>query len=178
MIVPPDNISPPDLARLAVESFIGNAGMVLPPPNPVGVLAERSGAFVTLRELSGSLRGCIGTIEPVCLTVAAEIIQNAISAATSDPRFPRVRRLELSNLTYGVDVLSEAESVDGFDALDPAIFGVTIEARDGRRGLLLPCINGIDTVDQQWKAVHAKARIAIGEAVSIKRFTVIRFGKE
>jgi len=172
-------LSPPELARLAVEAFIRD-GERLTPPEPVeGVLAERAGVFVTLRTLDGALRGCIGTIAPVTPKVACEIIENAVSAATRDPRFPPVTRDELSDLTYGVDVLSPPEMVGGVEDLDPSQYGVIIETLDGRRrGLLLPRIAGIDSAQAQWRAVHRKAGIRPGQPVRVERFTVTRFGKD
>jgi AmmeMemoRadiSam system protein A len=178
MIVAPHDILPQDLARLAVERYVTRAGTVAPPDHPADVLAQHSGVFVTLREICGALRGCIGTIEPAFPNVAGEIIQNAINAATKDPRFPEVSERELPNLVYGVDVLSAPERVAGLADLDPLRFGVIIEAQDGRRGLLLPRIDGIETVEQQWRAVHNKARVEPGAAVRIMRFTVRRFGKD
>jgi AmmeMemoRadiSam system protein A len=143
------------------------------------VLAERAGVFVTLRTIDGRLRGCIGTIEPAYDMVASEIIHNAISAARNDPRFHPVEASELQDLTYGVDVLSYPEAVEGLDDLDPSRFGVIIETLDGsRRGLLLPRIDGIDTALEQWNAVHQKAGIRPGIAVRVERFTVRRFGKD
>ena len=176
---PPDDISPEGLARLSVEKFIGEGLTVSPPQHPAGVLAQRAGTFVTLKTLAGELRGCMGTTEPAHSTVAEEIIQNAISAATRDPRFPRVTVAELADLTYGVDVLSPPEPVLGPGDLDASRFGVIIETLDAhRRALLLPGIQGIDTVDQQWQAVHQKAGIRLGEPVRVERFTVTRFGKD
>jgi AmmeMemoRadiSam system protein A len=177
---PPHNdIHPPDLARLAVEIFIEDGVRIAPPPQPEGVLARSAGVFVTIKTIGNDLRGCIGTIEPARLKVAEEIIRNAIIAATGDPRFPPVRREELANLTYGVDVLNAAELVRGPDDLDPAIYGVIIESMDGRhRGLLLPRIEGLDTVEKQWRAVHLKAGLTPGASVRIERFTVTRFGKD
>src|SRR6185436_11595980 len=100
-------------------------------------------------------------------------------SATRDPRFPRVTVEELPDLTYGVDVLSEPETASGPDDLEPGRFGVIIETLDAkRRALLLPGIQGIDTVEQQWRAVHQKAGIRLGEAVRVERFTVMRFGKD
>src|SRR5215211_3309339 len=101
----PDDIAPQQLARLAIERFIREGEMIAPPSEPTGVLAKRAGAFVTLKTTDGKLRGCIGTIEPACATLAEEIVRNAISAATRDPRFPPVTPAELSGLVYGVDVL-------------------------------------------------------------------------
>ncbi len=174
-----NTIAPPDLARAAVESFIRDGRVIDPPALPEGVLAHRAGTFVTIRTVEGALRGCIGTVTPACENVAAEIIQNAISAATRDPRFSPVAPGELGELTYGVDVLMPPEPARGVEDLDPSVYGVIIEALGGhRRGLLLPDISGIETADQQWRAVHQMAGIPLGEPVRVERFTVTRFGKD
>jgi AmmeMemoRadiSam system protein A len=173
-----DDISPHELARLTIEQYIREGEKPSPPVKPKGVLAYRAGAFVTLRTSTGQLRGCIGTIEPLQATVAEEIIQNAINAATRDPRFPPVEAYELAGMTYGVDVLSVPEVVSGPDDLDPSRYGVIIQTMDGtRRGLLLPRIETINTVEEQWQAVHLKAGIRPGTPVRAERFTVTRFGK-
>jgi AmmeMemoRadiSam system protein A len=175
----PNDIAPPELARLAVEAWISGGQRLAPPDAPEGVLASQAGAFVTLRTSDGQLRGCIGTIEPSKSSLAEEIIQNAITAATCDPRFAPVTRLELADLIYGVDVLDIPERVTGPEDLDPRVYGVIVESRDGgRRGLLLPRIAGLETVEQQWLAVHQKAGIAVGTPVHVERFTVTRFGKD
>jgi len=174
-----DDITPPELARLAVERFIGAGEKISPPTDPQGVLAEHAGTFVTLRTDDGSLRGCIGTVQPAMPTVAEEIIHNAISAATRDPRFLPVTPDELPRLSYGVDVLARPEPASGPADLDPSRYGVIIETLDGRhRGLLLPRIPGIETVDEQWIAVHLKAGIRLGTPVRVERFSVTRFGKD
>lgn len=176
---PPNDILPQDLARLSVEGFIRERIVIEPPTDPKGILAERAGTFVTIRSLDGQLRGCIGTIEAVHSNVAEAIVQNAISAATRDPRFPPVSTSELPDLTYGVDVLSVPEPVRGPEDLDPAVYGVIVESIDGRcRGLLLPRIDGIDSVEAQWLVAHSKAGIKPGTPVRVERFTVTRFGKD
>jgi AmmeMemoRadiSam system protein A len=175
----PNNILPHELARLAVEAFIRQRLIIGTPDEPQGVLAEHAGTFVTLRHVDGQLRGCIGTIEATQPNVAAEILQNAISAATRDPRFRPVTTDELPTLTYGVDVLSKPEPANGPEDLNPAVYGVIIESVDGRRrALLLPRIEGIDSVETQWLAVHSKAGIEPGTAVRVERFTVVRYGKD
>ncbi|HKG21072.1 MAG TPA: AmmeMemoRadiSam system protein A [Blastocatellia bacterium] len=175
----PNTIAPQDLARAAVENFIRDGLVVAPPARPEGILAQTAGAFVTIRTTGGALRGCIGTVSPSRDTIAEEIIQNAISAATRDPRFPPVAPGELSDLTYGVDVLMPPERVSGIEDLDPARYGVIVESLGGRgRGLLLPRIDGIDTPGQQWRAVHQKAGINLGDPVRVERFMVTRFGKD
>lgn len=164
---------------MTVERFITNGEIIDPPRAPRDVMADRAGAFVTLRTTDGLLRGCIGTVTPTRDTVAEEIIQNAISAATRDPRFAPVAVYELPKLTYGVDVLSPPEAARGPEDLDPSEYGVIIETLDGsRRGLLLPRIEGIETVDEQWRAVHQKAGIALSAPVRVERFRVTRFGKD
>jgi AmmeMemoRadiSam system protein A len=176
---PPNDISLPDLARLTVETFVISGASLEPPYQVPGLLGEQAGVFVTLRTSNGELRGCIGTIEPARETVAQEVIQNAIGAATRDPRFPPVARHELAGMQYGVDVLARPELVRGPEDLDPDHYGVIIETLDGRRrGLLLPGIEGIESVEAQWQAVHRKAGIATGTPVRVERFTVTRFGKE
>jgi len=174
-----NDLTPQELARRAVEAFIRDRERLKPPDEVEGVLAERAGVFVTLRTRGGALRGCIGTIQPVSENVASEIIENAISAATRDPRFTPVTPDELSDLTYGVDVLSPPEAVGGVEDLDPAQYGVIVETLDGRRrGLLLPRIAGIDSAQEQWQAVHMKAGIRPGQPVRVARFRVTRFGKD
>jgi AmmeMemoRadiSam system protein A len=179
MLRPPNDILPQDLARLSVETFISMRIVIEPPDDPQGVLAERAGAFVTLRTLEGHLRGCVGTIKASHPNVAEEIVQNAISAATRDPRFPPLTTHELPGVLYGVDLLSIPQSVSGPEELDPASYGVIVETLDGyHRGLLLPRIDGIESVEQQWLAVHSKAGIKPGTPVRVQRFTVTRFGKD
>ena len=176
---PPGDITLPELARLAVEAFIGRGERIEPPAEPQGRLAERAGVFVTLRTVGGALRGCIGTIEPSYATVAEEVIGKAINAAMLDPRFSPVTQDELPDLMYGVDVLALPEPARGVEDLDPSLYGVIIETLDGgRRGLLLPRIAGLDTAEQQWLAVHQKAGIRPGTPVRVERFTVTRYGKD
>jgi AmmeMemoRadiSam system protein A len=173
------DVDPPELARIAVERYVSQAEIIEPPPDLLGVLAEAAGAFVTLRTTEHQLRGCIGTILPTRSTVAEEIIHNAISACSCDPRFPPVTLVELTTLTYGVDVLAPPEPVGGPEDLDPSRYGVIIETLDRRRrGLLLPGITGIETIMDQWLAVHQKAGVRLGTSVYVERFTVTRFGKD
>lgn len=176
---PPDEIAPSELAKLTVEAFVRDGTIIDPPREPKGILSARAGAFVTLRLADGGLRGCIGTIEPTRSNVAEEIVHNAISAATRDPRFASVSPDELPGMTYGVDVLSVPEPARGLEDLDPSIYGVIVETPDGtRRGLLLPRIEGIASAEEQWVAVHSKAGIKLGAPVRVERFTVTRFGKD
>ena len=121
----------------------------------------------------GDLRGCIGTIAPTQPTLAAEIVHNAIQAATADPRFDPLRPHELDDLEISVDVLQPPEPAD-FDDLDPKTWGVIVSA-DWRRGLLLPDLEGVDTAAEQVGIAMRKAGIAPGETVRLERFRVDRY---
>jgi AMMECR1 domain-containing protein len=117
----------------------------------------------------------MGTFLPTQESVALEVIHNAISAATRDPRFPPVRPNELADLDVKVDVLSTPEPVSGPEELDPRRYGVIVQAARGwRRGLLLPDLEGIDTVEEQIRICRYKAGIGENEAVELQRFQVER----
>lgn len=170
-----DCLDPPALARKAVESYIRDGDVLNPQRFTRGLLGAQAPCFVSLKTLDGELRGCIGTIEPARDTLAQEIVANAISAATNDPRFDPVRTEELSNLRYSVDVLFPAEETVMED-LDPAVFGVIVEDESGaRRGLLLPDIAGITDAKQQVEIASRKGGIDQGERIKLWRFRVERF---
>ena len=170
-----DGIEIPKLARQSVETFVRSGRVLTATADPDGLLGARAPCFVSLKTLDGELRGCIGTIEPVRESLAEEIVTNAISAATNDPRFDPVTENELGNLRYSVDVLFPAEPTVMKD-LDPAVFGVIVEDESGsRRGLLLPDIPGIDDAEQQVEIAARKAGIQHGEPIRIFRFRVERF---
>ena len=162
------------LAKEAVEEYV-RFGRMTPVPVPAPPeLVTRAGAFVCLKS-HGQLRGCIGTIEPTKPSLAAEIISNAINSATEDPRFFPVTADELEDLEYTVDVLGHAEPINGLEQLDPKKFGVIVES-GYRRGLLLPDLEGVDTVEEQVDIAMKKAGIYRGEPVTLYRFQVTRHG--
>ena len=132
----------------------------------------KAGCFVTLH--NPELRGCIGTIEPVQDNLADEIIQNAVSACSRDPRFPLVREEELSEMDYSVDVLSEPERVESFSDLNVKKYGVIV-SKGYRRGVLLPDLDGVNTVEDQVSIALRKANISPSEIYQIERFTVTRY---
>jgi len=136
-------------------------------------MKERAGVFVCLK-VSGMLRGCIGSFQPTESDVAHEVVQNAISAATQDPRFQMVRANELDTLEYSVDVLTPPERVHDARELDPRRYGVIVRS-GGRRGLLLPDLEGVDTVEYQINIAMQKAGIPPGTPVELSRFEVKRF---
>ena len=165
------------LARQAIEAYV-REGKVIEPGASLAAEGERqAGTFVSLHDSHGQLRGCIGTFVPSQSNIALEIIHNAISAATRDPRFPPVRPRELAGLDIKVDVLSTPEPVDGPDELDPKRYGVIVQASEGwyRRGLLLPDLEGVDTVEEQIRICRLKAGIGPSEPIELLRFEVERY---
>jgi hypothetical protein len=160
------------LARKAVEKYIGE-GKIFRPRKLTAEMQQRAGVFVSLKK-HGELRGCIGTFAPTRTNVAEEVVVNAISSATQDPRFMPVEPSELADLQYSVDVLTEPEPVSSVDQLNPRKYGVIVEC-GYRRGLLLPDLAGVDSVDEQIEICRAKAGIAAGEPIRLYRFKVKRF---
>lgn len=161
------------LARDTIDKYIREHKVQDKPKSLPAELKKRAGVFVSLHR-KNSLRGCIGTFMPTTENVAQEVIRNAIEAATRDPRFPPLREDELADLEISVDVLSEPEPVGKKDELDAKKYGVIVKA-GARRGLLLPDLDGVDTVEEQIDICRRKAGIMPGEAVELFRFTVERF---
>jgi MEMO1 family protein len=160
------------LAKDTVESYV-TTGKIPRVKELVPELKERAGVFVSIHK-HGELRGCIGTFEPTQPNVAGEIMTNAVSSATEDPRFLPISNEELGDLDYSVDLLSKPEPVADKTQLDPRKYGVIVQA--GRhRGLLLPDLEGVDTVDQQIAICRQKAGIGPLEPVNLHRFQVRRY---
>lgn len=177
--VEPDiEIDLPELARRTVETYVREQRVIEAPPVSVSsLLRQRAACFVSLKTNQGDLRGCIGTVEPVEATLAEELIANAVSAATRDPRFPPVTVAELPHLSYSVDVLSPPEPTR-FTELNPKTYGIIVEDEQGRRrGLLLPDLEGVETAEQQLQIATRKAGIRADADVQLYRFEVRRFGK-
>jgi AmmeMemoRadiSam system protein B/AmmeMemoRadiSam system protein A len=160
------------LAKEAVESYV-REGKRLRPANITPEMEAKAGVFVSLHK-HRELRGCIGTFEPVESNIAEEIVTNAISSATRDPRFLPVRSDELADLEYSVDVLTTPEPVESGDQLDPKKYGVIVEA-GWRRGLLLPDLEGVDSVEAQIDICRMKAGIGPEEDVKLYCFEVNRY---
>lgn len=165
------------LARKTIEAYIREGRIIEPPTELTPEMKRRAGTFVSIHDRNGQLRGCIGTFLPTQPNVALEVIHNAISAATRDPRFPPVTPAELDGLDVKVDVLSEPEPVSGPEELDPKRYGVIVEATRGwpRRGLLLPDLEGVDTVEDQIRICRLKAGIGPEEPIKLLRFQVDRY---
>ena len=165
--------APVALARASLHHYL-EVGSVLPVPDQLTEeLKGRSGVFVSLKK-QGKLRGCIGTFSPTRESVASEIIYNAISAGTADPRFDQVVLKELPDITMSVDILGDPEGVDSTDKLDPQKYGVIVR-KGSRSGLLLPMLEGVDTVDVQISIAMQKAGIHAEEEIELYRFTVVRY---
>ena len=161
------------LARASLEYYVmHHETLPLPEGLPVELLQQRSGAFVSLKK-DGKLRGCIGTFLPTRDNLALEIIYNAISAGTRDPRFDQVGAEELPDIVYDVDVLTEPEPIDSPKKLDVRRYGVIVQCGE-RRGLLLPDLAGVDTVEQQIDIARRKGNIGQKEPVQLYRFEVAR----
>jgi AmmeMemoRadiSam system protein A len=160
------------LAKKTVESYV-REGKTPKPKKLTPEMRERAGVFVSLHE-HGQLRGCIGTFEPREKNVAEEIIANAISSSTGDPRFPPVTASELDDLEYSVDILTEPEPVEDISQLDAKEYGVIVES-DWKKGLLLPDLEGVDTVEEQIAICRLKAGISTGDPIKLYRFQVRRF---
>jgi len=159
------------LAKETVEAYV-RGGKTLDIGELTPEMRDKAGVFVSIHKFGG-LRGCIGTFEPATENVAEEIIANAISSATRDPRFPAVAPNELKDLSYSVDVLTKPEPIESQDQLDPKRYGVIVES-GFRRGLLLPDLEGVDTVDYQIDICRQKAGIMPNEPIKLYRFEVKR----
>ena len=160
------------LAKKTVETYV-KEGKTPRSKKLIPEMKQRTGVFVSIHKF-GELRGCIGTIEPQEDNVAEEIITNAISSATRDPRFPPVAPNELKDLTYSVDVLTSPEPVESKDQLDSGKYGVIVES-GFERGLLLPDLAGVDSVDLQIEICRLKAGIAPDDPIKLYRFEVRRY---
>ena len=162
------------LARLSLETCVrtGRPLDALPDGLPAQLTGQAAGAFVSLHQ-NGQLRGCIGTTSPTQPSVAWEIVRNAVSAGTRDPRFPALRKEELDTLEYSVDVLGQPQPVDSPAQLDPRRYGVIV-TYGRKQGLLLPDLEGVDTVEQQVDIARQKGGIRPEDPYTLQRFEVVR----
>ncbi len=162
-----------ELARRSVVEFIKNKKVIAPPEPLPPEMSGKAGVFVCIKK-HGLLRGCIGTFLPGTENIAIETINNAISAAVHDTRFPPVQEDELNDLEFTVDLLSPPEKIEEISELDPKKYGVIVVSGQ-RKGLLLPDLEGVDTPDEQIQIAKSKAGILPHEKVDIFRFGVQRY---
>jgi AmmeMemoRadiSam system protein A len=161
------------LARDTVEKYVKEGKKPAPPRTLTPEMKEKAGVFVSIHKL-GDLRGCIGTFDPYEKNVAEEVIHNAVSAATQDPRFDAITPDELEDLDYSVDVLTSPEQVEDMSKLDAKKYGVIVES-GWRRGLLLPDLEGVGTPAEQIAICRQKGGIGPKEPVQLYRFEVKRY---
>jgi len=161
------------LAKETVDTYTKTGKSPSLPADLTPEMKEKAGVFVSIHK-KGDLRGCIGTFEPQEKNVAAEIIANAVSSATRDPRFPPVKPEELKDLDYSVDVLTHPEPVPDATCLHPKKYGVIVEC-GWRRGLLLPDLEGVDSAEYQIDICRQKGGIDPDEPVKLYRFEVKRY---
>lgn len=161
------------LARRTIEAYV-RTGEMIPVPEglPEEMYRKRAGVFVSIKE-EGRLRGCIGTIQAAQPSLVQEIIENAVSACSRDPRFPAIGRDELDKLSISVDVLGDTEKISSAEELDVKRYGVVV-TRGYKRGLLLPNLDGVDTVEEQIAIAKRKAGIGENDGVKLERFEVVR----
>jgi uncharacterized protein len=163
-----------ELAKKAVEEYVGNGRILAMSAKLSAEMQRRAGVFICLK-IAGQLRGCIGTFQPCRDSLYAEIVHNAIAAATEDPRFSLVRPDELEDIVYTVDILSEPQKISDISELNPQLFGIIV-SKGARRGLLLPDLEGVDTVEEQLRITKMKAGINLRETdFDIYKFFVERY---
>jgi len=165
-----------NLAKRSIAYYFKNKKVLPTPDNlPTDLLNHRAGTFVSLHKKGGSLLGCIGTLMPTKNNIAQEIIYNALSAAFADNRFEPLQKDELDDLVVSVDVLSEPQSINSLKDSDVKRYGVIVQTKDGRSGVLLPNLEGINSVEQQIAIACQKASINLQkDQISLFRFTVER----
>ena len=167
---PESSTGPADYARACVRAAVKGTRMPAPPPD--ALFTQRAACFVSLKK-HGELRGCIGTLAPAEPDLGREVARNAHAAAFQDPRFPPVNSHELDDLSYSVDVLSPSRAVSAAE-LDPQRYGVIVSC-GYRRGVLLPDLPGVDSVNRQLRIALQKAGIGLDEPYEVRCFRVTRY---
>ncbi|RLC39929.1 MAG: AmmeMemoRadiSam system protein A [Candidatus Nealsonbacteria bacterium] len=169
------------LAKKAVENYIKKREVIeLPEGLPKELTNKKAGVFVTI-EKNGKLRGCIGTYLPTKENIAKEIIYNAIAAATEDWRFGPIQREELNLLSYTVYILDLPQQIKNISELNPKKYGILVRTftLPPKSALLLPDLEGIDTVEKQISIACQKGGIdPLREKIIIYKFTAKRISEK
>lgn len=163
-----------ELAKQTIKNYLEYNSLPKAPEQKPELLKQKAGCFVSLHQKNGQLRGCIGTILPVYKNLAGEIIHNAFEAAFHDPRFKPLKKEEFNDIEVNVDILSDPEVVPSEKSLDPKKYGVIVKSQDGRTGVLLPDLEGINDPAYQVAIAREKAGISPEEKIFLYRFTVTR----
>lgn len=166
----------PAIARDRVGTHFGFDSSV-EAPAPEGYLGRPAGVFVTIHTRDGELRGCRGTITATCENILEETRRMALSSALEDTRFEPVRVHELNNLIYDVSVLHDPEPAESLEDFDPTRYGIIVRDSAGRRALMLPNVDGLDTVEKQFNATCRKGGIDPQGPVDLERFQVDKFSE-
>ena len=165
-----------ETARLAIEQYL--TGQPLNVPALDAGLNASQGVFVTLWEPPKKLRGCIGRTQGITPTLTQEVAECAIMAATRDSRFTPLRdTLELQKISIELSLLMPLEEISSSASLDPHRYGVVVMAGP-KRGLLLPNIDGIETVDKQLQIAKEKGKIDALEECQLARFEVLKISEQ
>lgn len=165
------------LARASISTYLTtHHRLQISQDIPECMTQVKKAVFVSLHR-HHRLRGCIGTMTPMYPSLAEEIIENAISAATRDPRFPPLQLDELEDLEISVDVLEAPEKVGSILELDAKKYGVIV-SHGYRHGVLLPDLEGVNSPDEQIAIALRKAGISEEEPFQIERFCVTRHHQE
>ncbi len=162
----------PEVAREAIRARLENR-KPRPRVDPHGALAHPVPLFVTLK-IGGELRGCMGELAAHQDDLVEETMDRAVAAAFEDPRFPAMTEAELDLAEIDVTLLGPLEPVGSPDELDPQRYGVEVTSRKGHRAVLLPAIEGIDTVDEQVRIACRKAGFDPDDGVAIRRFEALK----
>jgi AmmeMemoRadiSam system protein A len=162
------------LAKDSINAFI-TTKKVMEPSNdlPKTFFVQKAGVFVSIYNKK-ELRGCVGTYLPTKDNLAKEIISSSISAC-KDSRFYPIETKELPFLSFEVYILEEPRIIKDLKDLDPKKYGILI-LTSNKSGLLLPNIEGVDTVEQQIEIACDKAGINIkNEEISIFKFLAKKY---
>ncbi len=168
-------MKPVEFAQRVIEDYVKNQTKFEDEVDIEGIDVKTAGVFVSIKTKEGDLRGCIGTIIATKNNIKEEIQQNAISASTQDPRFEPIQPEELNDLVISVDILHKPKQVKSLEELDPNTYGIIVRSKNNRQALLLPMLEGIDTVEKQVSICMNKADIPQNTPVSIQKFKVNRY---